>query len=159
MKRIFTLIFCFFVSICLFGQGRLIESSDAKRPAWIKRDVDRYDLLKISVESTVSIEDARNNAFMKLHELAVNAVTTYLMKTAVGDADIAKVKSDVLNTQFMKNISENTSVDTYWEHRQNKKNDVYIYYILYDFNEFEMKKVALEINRMNSSSLKELNQL
>ena len=159
MKRIFTLIFCFFVSICLFGQGRLIESSDAKRPAWIKRDVDRYDLLKISVESTVSIEDARNNAFMKLHELAVNAVTTYLMKTAVGDADIAKVKSDVLNTQFMKNISENTSVDTYWEHRQNKKNDVYIYYILYDFNEFEMKKVALVINRMNSSSLKELNQL
>ena len=159
MKRIFTLIFCFFVSICLFGQGRLIESSDAKRPAWIKRDVDRYDLLKISVESTVSIEDARNNAFMKLHELAVNAVTTYLMKTAVGDADIAKVKSDVLNTQFMKNISENTSVDTYWEHRQNKKNDVYIYYILYDFNEFEMMKVALEINRMNSSSLKELNQL
>lgn len=159
MKRIVTLIFCVFVSISLFGQGRLMESSDAKRPEWIKRNVDRYDLLKISVESSVSIDDARNNAFDKLYELAVNAVTTYLIRTSVGEADVAKVKADVVNTQFMKNISENTSVDTYWEHRQIKKKDVYIYYILYDFNEFEMKKVALEINRMNSSSLKELNQL
>lgn len=159
MKRIVLIMFCAFLSVSLFGQGKLVESSDAKRPAWIKREVDRYDLLKISVESTVSLEDAKQDAFKKLHELAVNAVTTYLMKTSVGGADVNTVKQDVINTQFMKNISENTSVDTYWEHRQSKKGDVYSYYILYDFNEFEMKKVALEINRQNSSAAKELNQL
>ena len=159
MKKIVFILFSILMCIPAMGQGKLIESSESKKPVWINRDVDRYDLLKICEENTVSLDNAKENAFKKLHNLAVNAVTTYLMKTSVGGADVNQVKNQVINTQFMKNISENTSIDTYWEHRLYKKKDLYIYYILYDFNEFEMKKVALEINQSNSSAAKALNEL
>lgn len=159
MKRIIVILLGLIWLTPSFAQGKLVESSNSKRPVWLKRDVDRYDLLKISEESTISLETAKDNAFRKLHDLAVNAVTTYIMQTSVTAVDVNTVKSQVINTRFMKNISENTSVDTYWEHRISKKKDVYLYYILYDFNEFEMKKVALEINRNNSSAVKALNEL
>ena len=124
------------ITISAFGQGKLIESSDDKRPVWIKRNVDRYDLLKIDQQSTVSLQDARDKAFEELHNLASNAITAYLMRTHVEGADVEKVHNDVENSQFIRNISE----------------DVYYYYILYDFNDTEKKKVALEINMDNFQS-------
>ena len=71
------------------------------------------------------------------------------MRTHVEGADVEKVRNDVENSQFIRNISEATSIQTYWEHRLVKKQDVYYYYILYDFNDTEKKKVALEINKDN----------
>ena len=149
MKRILLLSLMCLITFSAFGQGKLIESSEDKRPVWIKRNVDRYDLLKIDQQSTVSLQDARDKAFEELHNLASNAITAYLMRTHVEGADVEKVRNDVENSQFIRNISEATSIQTYWEHRLAKKQDVYYYYILYDFNDTEKKKVALEINKDN----------
>ena len=136
MKRILLLSLMCLITISAFGQGKLIESSEDKR-------------LKIDQQSTVSLQDARDKAFEELHNLASNAITAYLMRTHVEGADVEKVRNDVENSQFIRNISEATSIQTYWEHRLVKKQDVYYYYILYDFNDTEKKKVALEINKDN----------
>lgn len=136
------------IAMCLpvFGQGKLIESSADKRPLWIKRDVDRFEVMKVVQESTISLNDARNKAFEELTNFATNSITTYVLRTHVEGADAAQIWEKVANSQYIKNISELTSIQTYWEHRLVKKQDVYYYYILYNFNDTEKKKVALEIN-------------
>lgn len=149
MKRFLLISLMSLLAISAFGQGKLIESSEDKRPAWIKRDVDRYEIMKVCQQSTVSLEDARNLAFEELHNFVVNAVTTYLMRTHVEGAEVEKVKQEVENSLYVKNISESTALQVYWEHRLVKKKDVYSYYILYNFNDAEKKKVAIDINMSN----------
>ncbi len=149
MKRFLLISLMSLLAISAFGQGKLIESSEDKRPAWIKRDVDRYEIMKVCQQSTVSLEDARNLAFEELHNFVVNAVTTYLMRTHVEGAEVEKVKQEVENSLYVKNISESTALQVYWEHRLVKKKDVYSYYILYNFNDAEKKKVAIDINMGN----------
>lgn len=149
MKRFLLISLMSLLAISAFGQGKLIESSEDKRPAWIKRDVDRYEIMKVCQQSTVSLEDARDLAFEELHNFVVNAVTTYLMRTHVEGAEVEKVKQEVENSLYVKNISESTALQVYWEHRLVKKKDVYSYYILYNFNDAEKKKVAIDINMGN----------
>lgn len=149
MKRFLLISLMSLLAISAFGQGKLIESSEDKRPAWIKRDVDRYEIMKVCQQSTVSLEDARNLAFEELHNFVVNAVTTYLMRTHVEGAEVEKVKQEVENSLYVKNISESTALQVYWEHHLVKKKDVYSYYILYNFNDAEKKKVAIDINMGN----------
>lgn len=149
MKRFLLISLMSLLAISAFGQGKLIESSEDKRPAWIKRDVDRYEIMKVCQQSTISLEDARNLAFEELHNFVVNAVTTYLMRTHVEGAEVEKVKQEVENSLYVKNISESTALQVYWEHRLVKKKDVYSYYILYNFNDAEKKKVAIDINMGN----------
>lgn len=149
MKRFLLISLMSLLAISAFGQGKLIESSEDKRPAWIKRDVDRYEIMKVCQQSTVSLEDARNLAFEELHNFVVNAVTTYLMRTHVEGAEVEKVKQEVENSLYVKNISESTALQVYWEHRLVKKKDVYSYYILHNFNDAEKKKVAIDINMGN----------
>lgn len=149
MKRFLLISLMSLLAISAFGQGKLLESSEDKRPAWIKRDVDRYEIMKVCQQSTVSLEDARNLAFEELHNFVVNAVTTYLMRTHVEGAEVEKVKQEVENSLYVKNISESTALQVYWEHRLVKKKDVYSYYILYNFNDAEKKKVAIDINMGN----------
>ena len=146
MKRFLLLSLLCLFTVSVYGQGRLLESSVDKRPAWVKKSVDRYDIMKASQQSTVSLEDARNKAFEELHNFASNSITAYLMRTHVEGADAEEVRARVENSQYIRNISEATSLMTYWEHRLVKKQDVYIYYILYDFNDTEKKKAALDIN-------------
>lgn len=105
--------------------------------------------MKVCQQSTVSLEDARDLAFEELHNFVVNAVTTYLMRTHVEGAEVEKVKQEVENSLYVKNISESTALQVYWEHRLVKKKDVYSYYILYNFNDAEKKKVAIDINMDN----------
>lgn len=135
--------------IPVFGQGKLVESSTDKRPTWIKRDVDRMDLIKVSKESTVSLNDARLKAFDELRDIATNAITSYLMQTHVEGAELGDVRNEVISSSYIRNISEATAVQIYWEHRLVKKRNLFIYYILYDFNDTEKKKVALDINMGN----------
>lgn len=149
MKRFLLISLMSLLAISAFGQGKLIESSEDKRPAWIKRDVDRYEIMKVCQQSTVSLEHARDLAFEELHNFVVNAVTTYLMRTHVEGAEVEKVKQEVENSLYVKNISESTALQVYWEHRLVKKKDVYSYYILYNFNDAEKKKVAIDINMDN----------
>lgn len=149
MKRFLLISLMSLLAISAFGQGKLLESSEDKRPAWIKRDVDRYEIMKVCQQSTISLEDARNLAFEELHNFVVNAVTTYLMRTHVEGAEVEKVKQEVENSLYVKNISESTALQVYWEHRLVKKKDVYSYYILYNFNDAEKKKVAIDINMGN----------
>lgn len=146
MKKFFLILLSISICIPVLGQGKLIESSADKRPLWIKRDVDRYDVMKVIQESTISLNDARNKAFEELTNFATNAITTYVLRTHVEGADAAQIREKVANSQYIKNISELTSIQTYWEHRLVKKQNVYYYYILYNFNDTEKKKVALEIN-------------
>lgn len=149
MKRFLLISFMGLLTLTAFGQGKLISSSEDKRPAWIKKNVDRYDVMKVSCESTVSLEDARGKAFEELHSSVVNSVTSYLMQTHIEGADAGKVRQEAENSSFVRNISESTALDVYWEHRLVKKQDLYIYYILYNFNDNEKKKAALEINMGN----------
>ena len=147
MKRILLFSLMCLITATAFGQGKLIESSEDKRPVWIKRNVDRYDIMKVDQQSTISLQDARDKAFEELTNFAINAVSTYLMRTHVEGADAAEIHNKVANSQYIKNISAITAIQTYWEHRLVKKQDVYYYYILYNFNDTEKKKVALELNK------------
>ena len=147
MKRILLFSLMCLITATAFGQGKLIESSEDKRPVWIKRNVDRYDIMKVDQQSTINLQDARDKAFEELTNFAINAVSTYLMRTHVEGADAAEIHNKVANSQYIKNISEITAIQTYWEHRLVKKQDVYYYYILYNFNDTEKKKVALELNK------------
>ena len=70
-----------------------------------------------------------------------------------------EIMNDVRNSDFVRNISEYSAIETYWEHRLIKRQDVYIYYILYDFNDFEKKKISLDIDQARSSTMDELNKL
>ena len=110
MKRFLLISLMSLLAISAFGQGKLIESSEDKRPAWIKRDGDRYEIMKVCQQSTVSLEDARDLAFEELHNFVVNAVTTYLMRTHVEGAEVEKVKQEVENSLYVKNISESTAL-------------------------------------------------
>lgn len=159
MKR-FTLIFlsCL-LAFTASGQGKLICSSEDRRPAWTKRDVDRYEVMKASGESTVSLEDAKEKAFAELRGTVVRSVSSYLMSTDIVGTDAGEVKKNVENSLFVRNISESTAIQVYWEHRMVRKQDVYIYYVLYNFNDTEKKKAALEINREHSNTTKILNSL
>lgn len=149
MKKSIIILLSILMCIPVFGQGKLVESSTDKRPTWIKRDVDRMDLIKVSKESTVSLNDARLKAFDELRDIATNAITSYLMQTHVEGAELGDVRNEVISSSYIRNISEATAVQIYWEHRLVKKRNLFIYYILYDFNDTEKKKVALDINMGN----------
>ncbi len=130
----------------VLAQGKLINSSSDKRPVWIKKDVTKYDIMKVSASSDYGVEQAKTAAYDKLRDIAIAHITKYMADISVGEFDINEIKAKVENSQFIKNIDEATSIDTYWEHRRVKNNDVFTYYILYEFNDFEKKKVALELN-------------
>ena len=142
-----------------FSQGRLLESSAEKKPMWVKHDVEKYDVLKISMESTVSLEDAKTRAFDGLRNLVINTTTTYMLRINHDGREAEEIMNDVRNSDFVRNISEYSAIETYWEHRLIKRQDVYIYYILYDFNDFEKKKISLDIDQARSSTMDELNKL
>ena len=55
MKRILLFSLMCLITATAFGQGKLIESSEDKRPVWIKRNVDRYDIMKVDQQSTISL--------------------------------------------------------------------------------------------------------
>ncbi|HIZ85855.1 MAG TPA: hypothetical protein IAC04_05140 [Candidatus Coprenecus stercoravium] len=149
MKR-----FLLILAVCLtalsssYGQGKLQESSSEKRPVWVKKDPGSAYLMKVRGESTVSINSARDAAFDKLHDIVVSSVTKYLLGINFQGRDVNDILEAVENTDFVRNISEWTAVETYWEHRVIKKQDVYLYYILYDFNDFEKKKIAFEVDNI-----------
>lgn len=142
-----------------FSQGRLLESSAEKKPMWVKHDVEKYDVFKISMESTVSLEDAKTKAFDGLRNLVINTTTTYMLRINYDGREAEEIMNDVRNSDFVRNISEYYAIETYWEHRLIKRQDVFIYYILYDFNDFEKKKISLEIDKADSGTLNELNNL
>ena len=159
MKRFLLLTLMTVIALPSFSQGRLLESSSEKRPLWVKHDVERYDVLKISMESTVSLEDAKAKAFDGLRNLVINNTTTYMLKVNYDGREAEEIMNDVRNSDFVRNISEYSAIETYWEHRLIKRQDVYIYYILYEFNDFEKKKISLEIDKADSGTLDKLNNL
>ena len=101
-----------------------------------------------------SLKDAEKGALEQLHDMVVETTVAYIYQHSVGKKDEASIKRHVENSSYVRNISKSTSLDTYWEVRYDKKSgrNSYIYYILYYFNDMEMKKIALEINQANSST-------
>lgn len=159
MKRFLLLALMTMMALPSFSQGRLLESSAEKKPMWVKHDVEKYDVFKISMESTVSLEDAKTKAFDGLRNLVINNTTTYMLRINHDGREAEEIMNDVRNSDFVRNISEYSAIETYWEHRLIKRQDVYIYYILYDFNDFEKKKISLDIDQARSSTMDELNKL
>ena len=159
MKRFLLLTLMTMMALPSFSQGRLLESSAEKKPMWVKHDVEKYDVFKISMESTVSLEDAKTRAFDGLRNLVINTTTTYMLRINYDGREAEEIMNDVRNSDFVRNISEYSAIETYWEHRLIKRQDVYIYYILYDFNDFEKKKISLDIDQARSSTMDELNKL
>ena len=159
MKRFLLLTLMAMIALPSLCQGRLLESSSEKRPVWVKRDVEKYDVLKIRMESKVSLEDAKTKAFDGLRNLVINTTTTYMLRINHDGREAEEIMNDVRNSDFVRNISEYSAIETYWEHRLIKRQDVYIYYILYDFNDFEKKKISLDIDQARSSTMDELNKL
>lgn len=147
----------------LAAQGRLLERSTDKKPKWVDREVSRYELTKTSASSIVSLEHAREIAFRQLYDRVLGQTTAYLMKqwSAVGQetGDTGsdreeQIRQLVLRSRFMQDLSESAALDTYWEVRSDRRTDnrIYCYWLLYDFNDFEMKKIALECNRSVSAA-------
>lgn len=160
MKRIIILIAAVTLPLSfMFAQGKLIERSSRKKPVWLNQDTNKYGFIKVSESSFISVEQAKEMAFNKLKDLATNAIAQYLFKTTVGERDMELLKEKTANSLYIKNISENTAVQTYWEHRRVKKQSVYKYYILYEFNDFEKKKVALDLSSQDSKAKKILDEL
>lgn len=159
MKRFLLLTLMTMMALPSFSQGRLLESSAEKKPMWVKHDVEKYDVFKISMESTVSLEDAKTKAFDGLRNLVINTTTTYMLRINHDGREAEEIMNNVRNSDFVRNISEYSAIETYWEHRLIKRQDVYIYYILYDFNDFEKKKISLDIDQARSSTMDELNKL
>lgn len=161
MKRFLLFILTSAIAYTCFGQGRIIEKSDDKRPVWVKRN--NTDLLEhsitVSSKSVTSIDDAEIKAFEALKSSIINTVTKYMMNTDIDGRSEKWIRQEIENSDYIKNISETSSVDTYWEHRKVKGEDIYIYYILYEFNDFEKRKIALDIDMQNSSLMDELNKL
>lgn len=160
MKRIFTLITILLFSLTAFGQGKLVKSSSKSQPKWINRNVDKYDIIKVSATSTIDLETARQAAFDKLKSDVITASIRYIISISI-DANESKIKNQVENSQYLKDISEGTSIETYWEERYKKRGKTthYNYYILYNFNDFEIKKMALEIDKNNSATSEAVNNL
>lgn len=159
MKRFLLLTLMAMIALPSLCQGRLLEISSEKRPVWVKRDVEKYDVLKIRMESKVSLEDAKARAFDGLRNLIVNTTTSYMLGIDMDGRSADDILEEVRNSTFVKNISEYSAIETYWEHRLIKRQDVYIYYVLYDFNDFEKKKISLEVDQANSRIMDELNKL
>jgi hypothetical protein len=160
MKRI--LIFCITLAIAstLWGQGKLIRSSSDKAPIWIKRNVEKYEIVKISALSTISLNDAKQKAFDQLKTDVITLTTRYMLSISI-NGDESSIRRHITDSQFIKNISESSAIDTYWEERFIRRDDTtnYHYYILYNFNEFEMKKIALEVGKETSSTQKLIDEL
>ena len=159
MKKYILITLLCLLTLPSFAQGKLIGRREEKRPAWIKRDVDRYDIMKFCQESTISLDNAKEKAFEELTNYIANTVTTYLVSTNVTDTDVNVLRKRVEASDYLRNVSESTAIQTYWEHRLYKKQDLYKYYILYNFNDTEKKKAALEINRKASGTTSELDKL
>lgn len=160
MKHILTLLIAICLPLALFGQGKLVNSSEPKSPKWLNRNVDQYELIKVSYTSSISLQDAKNKAFEILNQKVVTATTRYLLSQSFGKSE-SEIRSSVEKSMFVKNISESSAVDIYWEQRYIRKQDMnmYYYYILYNFNDMEMKKAALEINAGESNTKKLLDEL
>ncbi len=135
----------------VLAQGKLINNS-GDRPAWVKRDVSKYDIMKVSASSEYGVDQAKKAAFKKLEDVVILNISKYMSEIAVGDFDLAETKARVAASQYVRNIDEATSIETYWEHRRVKKHDVFTYYILYNFNDFEKKKVVLELDKKDNAS-------
>ena len=105
------------------------------------------------------LESSAEKAFDGLRNLVINTTTTYMLRINHDGREAEEIMNDVRNSDFVRNISEYSAIETYWEHRLIKRQDVYIYYILYDFNDFEKKKISLDIDQARSSTMDELNKL
>lgn len=163
-KRILTTALMLVLSAGLLAaQGRLLERSTDKKPKWVDREVSRHELTKTAASSTVSLEHAREIAFRQLYDQVLRQTTAYLMKqwSALGqesaDTGVSReeqIRELVLQSRFMQDLYESAALDSYWEVRSDRRtgNRIYNYWLLYDFNEFEMKKIALECNRSVSAA-------
>lgn len=160
MKQLFTLFIAIILPVTLLGQGRLVNSSSERVPKWLNRDVDQYQIIKVDYSSTISLEDAKTKAFELLTAKVVIATTRYMLSQSIGGNEPA-IRKSVENSQFVRNISESSALDIYWEERYVKRQNLslYNYYILYYFNDTEMKKVSLEINAGESNTKKLLDEL
>lgn len=159
MRKLIILSLICMLSVPAFAQGRLLESSSDKRPVWVKKDVDRYDLLKVGQSSNISLENAKELAFEELRNFVANSITTYLIRTNVEGISPETIRKRVEESAYLNNISDITALQIYWEHRLYKKKDLYKYYILYDFNDNEKKKAALEINKNASNATRLIEEL
>ncbi len=133
-----------------FAQGKLIESSNETKPHWVKREVSNHNVMKVSATSDMDLEQAKVQAYAKMKDIASRCITKYLVDMSVGGYDLEAIKEQVEDSDYIRNIDEASAIDYYWEHRIVKNRHKYTYYLLYEFNEFEKKKVALEFNISNS---------
>lgn len=154
MKRIVVILLTVLIASTTFAQGKLVKSSDPKPPVWLKKDVNKYEAIKVRQESTVSLQDAEAGAFAQLKDYVVKTTVAHMLKMTVGEKNEDAIRKSVENSSYVKNISEATSLDTYWEIRFDKRSKMnyYNYNILYYFNDMEMKKISLEINKSKKST-------
>ncbi len=160
MKQVIFIILSALLSLNLLGQGKQIAASTESEPRWINRDVDQYNVIKTYSSSSISMDDARNKAITSLKERVIIATTRYMLNISINGVE-SDIRQAVENSLFVKNISESSAIETYWEHRYVKRHklNIFNYYILYNFNEMEMKKIALELNKANSSVNSIIDQL
>lgn len=160
MKRIIFITAAMLISSLLFGQGKLVSSSQPRTPIWVKNDVEKYDVVKVSAASNISLKAAKEQALSILHNKVVDMTTKHMMQFAMGTPE-STVRNNIEKSAFVKGISESSALDSYWEERYVKKSKstTYYYYFLYNFNETEIGKISLEINKENSATQKAIDEL
>ena len=150
------------------AQGRLQESSSSKVPVWVKREVPASEATKVLGSSKVNLEIARESAITQMQTIALEKTTTYLLRQDIAFEQAEnsqkgrnQVEKMVRESDYMQLILDSDALEYYWEVRYDKKTKTtyYLYYMLFPFNEFEMKKIALECDFDRSSARKARQQL
>lgn len=157
MKKVLIIFASLLLSVGGYSQGKLVKSSEKSTPIWVKKDLKEKGAVKFESQSTTSLEEAKKGAVAELTSYIVNSTLRYMMQFSVGDSDQAALKQEIENSQYVKNVGEATALANYWEVRfiKSSSTNLYKYYILYHFDDIEMKKIALDINKKNSSIMDE----
>lgn len=157
MKRFLTLITLSILSLSLFGQYRVEESSQKRVPEWINSV--QKDYLNISATGG-SIEEAKEAVLSKIKQQITQSIATRVVSESNLSSSFTQnndsyskqqnvettIMSKTAKLPFIGEISLAKADDYYWEKRYYKKEKRYEYFyaVRYPFSEFEMKSLVME---------------
>ena len=157
MKKILSIILAITVSLSLFGQYKVVESSTRRAPSWVNSVQDQY--LIVSAEAQ-SIEQAKEAVLANIKKQITQSIASRIVSESnlfssalQADGSVSKtqvvesaVMSRTAKLPFISEISLSKAEEYYWEKRHYKKRGEYLYFyaVKYPFSDYEMKKLIMD---------------
>ena len=162
------LFFCLMLSLPVFAQFKVVESS-GKQPTWVNGMKDGYI---IGTGTALTIDEAKEEAFLKVKAQIVAAVADQVKSssmllteevTADNISSMYEKFSSVTTTQtakrdFLHGVSPSKVEGYYWEQLQEKKTKQVKcnYHILYPFTTFDLMELVDEFKAKDAELTKEM---